>query len=115
MKIILNYLIKSFHQIKIYLAKKSGQECRAFQYPPAVVLNPFMPTGAFNICCLRDCVSRTANVERTGQHKCVKDRTLVNVFVQLSDCMYSVLNCTPCFLFAFKLLKQKPSQGGLEI
>ena len=22
------------------------------------VLNPFMPTGAFNICCPRDCVSR---------------------------------------------------------
>ena len=24
-------------------------------------LNPFMPTGLFNICCPRDCVSRTAN------------------------------------------------------
>ena len=53
-------------------------------------LNPFMPTGAFNICCPRDCVSwhnggtrgspimprdavsRTANVERTGRHKWVK-------------------------------------------
>ena len=22
-----------------------------------MVINPFMPTGAFNICCLRDCVS----------------------------------------------------------
>ena len=22
------------------------------------MINPFMPTGAFNICCLRDCVSR---------------------------------------------------------
>ena len=30
-----------------------------------------MPTGAFNICCPRDCVSRTANVERTGRHKWV--------------------------------------------
>ena len=48
-----------------------------------------MSTGAFNICCPRDCVSRhnggtsgapimprdavsrTANVERTGRHKCV--------------------------------------------
>ena len=66
------------------------------------ILNPFMPTGAFNICCPRDCVSRhngseitidsegykggtrgapvmprdavsrTANVERTGRHKWVK-------------------------------------------
>ena len=24
-------------------------------------LNPLMPSGAFNICCPRDCVSRTAN------------------------------------------------------
>ena len=30
-----------------------------------------MPTGAFNICCPRDAVSRTANVERTGRHKWV--------------------------------------------
>ena len=36
------------------------------------VLNPFMPTGAFNICCPRDAVSRTANVKRTGRHKWVK-------------------------------------------
>ena len=34
-------------------------------------INPFMPTGAFNICCPRDAVSRTANVERTGRHKWV--------------------------------------------
>merc|ERR1719154_1047715 len=30
-----------------------------------------MPTGAFNICCPRGAVSRTANVERTGRHKWV--------------------------------------------
>ena len=24
-------------------------------------INPLMPNGAFNICCPRDCVSRTAN------------------------------------------------------
>ena len=54
-------------------------------------LNPLMPNGAFNICCPRDCVSRpnggnsgapimprdavsrTANVERTGQNKWVKN------------------------------------------
>ena len=29
---------------------------------------PLMPNGAFNICCPRDCVSRTANVERTVRH-----------------------------------------------
>ena len=23
-----------------------------------LIINPFMPTGAFNICCPRDCVSR---------------------------------------------------------
>ena len=52
--------------------------------------NPFMPTGAFNICCPRDCVSRhnggtagapimprdavsrTANVERNGGQKWVE-------------------------------------------
>ena len=36
------------------------------------LFNPFMPTGAFNICCPRDCVSLTANVERNGGHKWVK-------------------------------------------
>ena len=35
------------------------------------IIKPFMPTGAFNICCPRDCVSRTANVERNGGHKWV--------------------------------------------
>ena len=30
--------------------------------------NPLMPSGAFNICCPRDAVSRTANVERTVRH-----------------------------------------------
>ena len=53
------------------------------EHPP---INPFMPTGAFNICCPRDClsrhkggtrgaplmpreaVSRTANVESTVRH-----------------------------------------------
>ena len=32
---------------------------------------PLMPNGAFNICCPRDCVSRTANVERTCRYKWV--------------------------------------------
>ena len=32
------------------------------------LVNPFMPTGAFNICCPRDAVSMTANVERTVRH-----------------------------------------------
>ena len=32
------------------------------------IVNPLMPNGAFNICCPRDCVSRTANVERTVRH-----------------------------------------------
>ena len=35
-------------------------------------LNPLMTNGAFNICCPRDCVSRTANVERTVRHYWVK-------------------------------------------
>ena len=57
------------------------------KHAPFGYINPFMPTGAFNICCPRDCVSRhnggtrgapimprdavsrTANVERTGRHK----------------------------------------------
>ena len=37
-----------------------------FLLPPFI--HPLMPTGAFNICCPRDCVSRTANVERTVRH-----------------------------------------------
>ena len=36
-------------------------------------INPFMPTVAFNICCPRDAVSRTANVERNGGQKWVKE------------------------------------------
>ena len=40
-------------------------------------INPFVPTVAFlqlrsNICCPRDAVSRTANVEHNGGHKWVK-------------------------------------------
>ena len=38
------------------------------------MVNPFMPTGAFNICCPRDAVSWTANIERTGRHKWVNIR-----------------------------------------
>ena len=33
---------------------------------------PFMPTVSFYICCPRDAVSRTANVERSGGHERVK-------------------------------------------
>ena len=36
-------------------------------------LNPFMPTVAFNISCPRDCISRTANVERNSGHKWVNE------------------------------------------
>ena len=35
------------------------------------VINPLMPTGAFNICCPRDAVYRTANVEHNGGQKWV--------------------------------------------
>ena len=41
-----------------------------------------MPTGAFNICCPRDVVSRTANVERTGRHKWVKMDVSVPVLLK---------------------------------
>ena len=59
-------------------------------HPPRC-FNPLMPNDAFNICCLRDCVSRhnggtsgapimprdavsrTTNVERTGRHKWVPE------------------------------------------
>ena len=62
-----------------------------------LTINPFMPTGAFNICCPRDCVSRhnggttgspliprdavsrTANVKRTVRHKWVKHLSLGSV------------------------------------
>ena len=33
-----------------------------------IIFNPLMPSGSFNICCPRDCVSRTANVEGTARH-----------------------------------------------
>ena len=34
-------------------------------------INLLMPSGAVNICCPRDAVSRTANVERNGGQKWV--------------------------------------------
>ena len=49
-----------------------GCPAQEHQMPGAYLLNPFLPTVAFNICCPRDCVSRTANVERNGGHKWVK-------------------------------------------
>ena len=62
-----------------------------FEHFTNLKLNPFMPTVAFNICCPRnwvsrhnggvadapiiprDAISRTANVERNGGHKWVKE------------------------------------------
>ena len=41
------------------------------------IFNPLMAIGnyscQFNICCPRDCVSRTANVERTGRQGRTQD------------------------------------------
>jgi len=45
-----------------------GRVCPPF---PSPLFNPFLPTVAFNICCPRDAVSRTANFERNGGHKWV--------------------------------------------
>ena len=46
---------------------------RQWMFPvQSITFNPFLPTVAFNICCPRDCVSRTANVERNGGQKWVK-------------------------------------------
>ena len=36
-------------------------------------VNPFMPTVAFNNCCPRDCVSRTANVGTVGKNELMKN------------------------------------------
>ena len=38
------------------------------ELPQETAFNPLMPSGSFNICCPRDCVSRTANVEGTARH-----------------------------------------------
>ena len=48
-------------------------------------INPFMPTGAFNICCPRDAVSRTANVESTGRHKWVNMWIVNKLYSALVD------------------------------
>ena len=38
-------------------------ECILYADDIVLTFNPLMPSGSFNICCPRDCVSRTANVE----------------------------------------------------
>ena len=57
-------------------------------------INPFMPSGAFNICCPRDCVSRTANVERTARHYWVNRLTLVAVYIYVNNSSYIANYCT---------------------
>ena len=50
--------------------------CKMYTYQSRLILflgsnlliNPLMPSGSFNICCPRDAVSGTANVERTARH-----------------------------------------------
>ena len=41
-----------------------------------IIFNPFMPTVAFNICCPRDAVSRTANVGTVGINGLILSRRL---------------------------------------
>ena len=54
-----------------YVKRRYSTIQKPFQQSKEVCFHndPFMPTGAFNICCPRDCVSRTANVEGNGRHK----------------------------------------------
>merc|ERR1719452_250912 len=79
-----------------------------------------MPTGAFNICCPRDCVSggfkggtrgvpimprdcvsRTANVERNGGHKHVISFSQQNQWKCVSDFQHKITqNCLHFFLLA---------------
>ena len=60
-----------------------------------------MPTGAFNICCPRDAVSRTANVERTGGHKNELNETELNEIypnVNINAFYYLTMYCAAIVL-----------------
>ena len=58
-----------------------------------------MPTGAFNICCPRDAVSRTANVERAGRHKWAN-----YIFIAISNSFSAnSFGQWQCFIFYFPL------------
>ena len=56
----------------IYIVNESIKICRDVRF--GSLINPFMPTGAFNICCPRDAVSRSANVELTVRLKWAKKK-----------------------------------------
>ena len=61
----LNIVTMSWH----WWANIVHVKCRnLFKFKFIAVINPLMPSGVFNICCPRDCVSRTANVEHTARH-----------------------------------------------
>ena len=45
--------------------------------------HPFIPTVAFNICCPRDCVSRTANVGTVGTNGLMDQTNILNFEVKL--------------------------------
>ena len=47
------------------------------------VVNPFMPTGAFNICCPRDCVSRLNGVTSGAPLKPLRDDSVLRALSSL--------------------------------
>ena len=93
--------------------------------PLASLINPFMPTVAFNMCCPRDCVcwhnggtsgapimpraavSRTANVERNGGHKWVKVflGTIILTWIIMNHALWSWQNlCTYYKIYQYRIL-----------
>ena len=52
------YVSKYFKHFEIIFNKKRIASATIY---PRIRNNPLMPSGSFNICCPRDCVSRTAN------------------------------------------------------
>ena len=54
--------------VKSHMGQISARQFSPVHYHICIRVNPLMPSGAFNICCPRDAVSRTANVERTVRH-----------------------------------------------
>ena len=46
-------------------------------------INPFMPTGAFNICCPRDCVSRHNGVTAGAPLKPIRDDSALRTLLSL--------------------------------
>ena len=66
-------------------------------------INPFMPTGAFNICCPRDCVSRHNGGASGVPLKPLRDDSALSSFAP-SLCSFLIVHILKAFKFQFEAL-----------